>query len=108
MSGGVHDGHLHLRLHLRRREPKGDDIGVCDGSPTREMAHETNHGSDLEVTMTGATVVSTAFAGCAGHGERSGFDTSGSGCLISNDPTTKFAGAGITTTAPVIAPPAVS
>ncbi len=35
-------------------------------------------------------------------------NTDGSGCLISNDPTTKFAGAGITTTAPVIAPPAVN
>jgi hypothetical protein len=35
-------------------------------------------------------------------------NTDGTGCLISNDPTTKFAGAGITTTAPVIAPPAVN
>ena len=35
-------------------------------------------------------------------------NTDGSGCLISNDPATRFAGAGITTTAPVIAPPAVN
>ncbi len=32
-------------------------------------------------------------------------NTDGSGCLVSADPTRKFAGAGITTTAPVIAPP---
>ena len=32
-------------------------------------------------------------------------NTDGSGCLVSSDPTRKFAGAGITTSAPVIAPP---
>ena len=32
-------------------------------------------------------------------------NTDGSGCLVSSDTTRKYAGAGITTTAPVIAPP---
>ena len=32
-------------------------------------------------------------------------NTDGSGCLVSSDPTRRFAGAGITTSAPVVAPP---
>jgi hypothetical protein len=35
-------------------------------------------------------------------------NTDGTGCLLQADPTNKFAGAGITTTAPVVAPPAVN
>ncbi len=35
-------------------------------------------------------------------------NTDGTGCLIQSDNTNKFAGAGITTTAPVVAPPAVN
>src|SRR5262249_4869963 len=35
-------------------------------------------------------------------------NTDGTGCLLQTDSSNKFAGAGITTTAPVVAPPAVN